>query len=96
MPKGYIIAHVTVTDPEPYAEYAAANNRIFSRYGGVYLARGGDAIAPEGPMKDRHVIIEFPDFETAKAAYNDPEYQENLKIRLDNSESEAVIVEGLA
>lgn len=95
MPKGYIIAHVTVTNPEAYAVYAAANNRIFSRYGGVYLVRGGEAIAPEGPMKDRHVIIEFPDYETAKAAYNDPEYQENLKIRLENSESDAVIVEGM-
>lgn len=94
MPKGYIIAHVTVTNPEPYAEYAAANNRIFSRHGGRYLVRGGEATAPEGPMKARHVVIEFPDFETAKAAYNDPEYQENLKIRLNNSESEVVIVEG--
>lgn len=94
MPNGYIIAHITVTDSEPYAEYALANNRIFSRYGGRYLARGGEAVAPEGPMKSRHVIIEFPDFETAKAAYNDPEYQENLKIRQNNSESEVVIVEG--
>ncbi|MFT7594111.1 MAG: hypothetical protein ACI8R4_001429 [Paracoccaceae bacterium] len=94
MPKGYIMAHVTVTDPERYAEYAAANNSIFTRYGGLYLVRGGEAIAPEGPMKARHVIIEFPDFATAQSAYNDPEYQENVKIRRGSSESEVVLVEG--
>lgn len=95
MPKGYIIAHVKVTDPDPYKTYAAANNAIFGRYDATYLVRGGDSVSPEGSMAGmRHVVIEFPSFEIAQAAYNDPEYQENLKIRLAASESSMVIVEG--
>ena len=96
MAKGYIIAHVTVTDPQTYARYVAGNDAIFSRFGGRYLVRGGASEAPEGPMKERHVIIEFPDFETARAAYRSAEYQEHMKLRLAASESDVVLVEGAA
>ena len=94
MPKGYIIAHVTVQNPDPYVEYAARNDEIFPKFGAKYLVRGGQSSTPEGDMKDRHVVIEFPSYQHALDAYNSPEYQENLKLRLANGISEMVIVEG--
>lgn len=94
MPKGYIMAHVKVTDPDAYKNYASKNDAIFSKYGGTYLVRGGASQAPEGHPYDRHVIIEFPSFEAAQNAYADPEYAENLKIRLAASDSSVVIVKG--
>lgn len=95
MPKGYIIAHVTVDDPEAYAPYVIANNKILSeRHGGRYLVRGGESTVVEGRAHERHVVIEFESFEAAKAAYNDPDYQENMKIRHASATSDVILVEG--
>ena len=46
---------------------------------------------PEGA---RHVVIEFPSYEAALTAYNDPEYQEVAEIRRRCAESTIIVVEG--
>lgn len=94
MPKGYIIGHVTLTDAEAYKPYAARNNEIFPRHGGTFLVRGGTSEILEGEGHARHVIVEFPSYEAALACYNDPDYQENMKIRQANSEGTIIVVEG--
>jgi len=95
MAKGYIIAHVTVKDADAYAEYARANNAILgTKHGGRYMVRGGQSETLEGTANERHVVIEFDSYATARAAYNDPEYQENMKIRQANADSVVILVEG--
>jgi uncharacterized protein (DUF1330 family) len=94
MPKGYWIAHVTVTNPEDYAEYVRLDTPVVEEYGGRFIVRGGRSEAPEGPMKERHVVVEFPDYETALACYRSEAYQKAAAIRRANSESDIVIVEG--
>ncbi|MEO0911382.1 MAG: DUF1330 domain-containing protein [Pseudomonadota bacterium] len=94
MPKGYWIGHITVTNPEAYKEYVDRDTPIIEGHGGRFIVRGGQSEAPEGPMKDRHVVIEFPDYETARAAYYSDAYQDVLKIRQANAESDILIVEG--
>ena len=98
MPKGYIIAHITVTDPEAYKEYVVKDTPILERLGARFVVRGGqsqtfECAAPEG---QRHVVIEFPSYEAALAAYNDPEYQEVAEIRRRTAESVIYVVEGHA
>ena len=95
MPKGYWIVHVTVSDAEAYKEYIRLDTPVMERHGAKFLVRGGQATAPEGPQKDRHVIIEFDSYQAALDAYNDPDYQAAAKIRLANSASDIVIVEGM-
>ena len=95
MPKGYIIGHVTIHDAEAYKPYAERNNGIFPRHGGRFLVRGGMAETVEGESHPRHVVIEFPSFDAARAAYNDPEYMENLKTRQASSDGVIVLVEGV-
>ena len=73
MPKGYLIGHVTVTNPDEYAEYVRLDTPIFDRFGGKILVRGGQSTDPESPQKERHVVIEFPDYATALACYNSAE-----------------------
>jgi len=94
MKKGYWMGSVTVTDPENYPKYIAANKAAFDKYGAKFLARGGRFESPEGPTGTRNVIIEFESFEQALACYHSPEYQEALKLRLAYSNTHIVIVEG--
>ena len=94
MPKGYVIAHITVTDPERYAEYVRRDTPIVERFGGRFLARAGPSETLEGASKDRHVVIEFPDMETARTFYRSDEYQEVSRIRQAFAESDLILVEG--
>lgn len=92
--KGYIIGHVTVTNPQAYGAYVERDTPILESYGARFIVRAGRSIAPEGPMKERHVVMEFPSFEAAKSAYYSEEYQAIVGIRFDNAQSDIVIVEG--
>lgn len=94
MPKGYMIASVTVRDAEAYKEYVARDTPILKGYGGRFLIRGGEVGAREGDGYERNVVIEFPDYETALKCYNSPEYQEVAEIRRANADSRIVVVEG--
>ena len=94
MPKGYIIANITVRDAEAYKEYVARDTPIFESYGAKFLVRGGRVGASEGDTLERTVVIEFPDLETALRCFNSPEYQEVAEIRRANAESRIVVIEG--
>ena len=95
MPKGYIIAHVTVDDPVAYQAYVDRNNQILPPLGAKPLARGGAFEQPEGPQYERHVIFEYPSYDAAKASYHNKEYQQNAEIRFANATSMVVVVEGV-
>ena len=56
--------------------------------------RGGKYDGVEGQCRSRNVVIEFPDYATAVACYNSPEYQANRKIRQANAITDLLIVEG--
>ncbi|MBP0481522.1 DUF1330 domain-containing protein [Sagittula salina] len=94
MPKGYIIGHITVKDPEAYREYVERDTPILHRLGGRFIVRGGQSQVVEGTAHDRHVVIEFPTYAEALAAYNDPDYQEVAAIRHATADSVILVVEG--
>ena len=94
MAKGYWIGRVDVHNEEGYKPYAEANAAIFKKFGARYLVRAGKFECPEGAARSRNVVIEFPNYETALACYNSPEYQENLKVRQPHSDADIVVIEG--
>lgn len=94
MPKGYVIVHVTVNDPERYSNYAAAGLGVLEKFGGKILVRGGRAETREGRLRDRHIIIEFDSFDKAVEWYESEQYAPALAIRKECADSDFVIVEG--
>jgi uncharacterized protein (DUF1330 family) len=94
MPKGYWIARVDVHDPDRYQEYVKANAKAFSKYGARFLVRGGKHVVASGKARERNVVIEFRDYETALACHESQEYQEARKVRDTASEADVLIIEG--
>jgi uncharacterized protein (DUF1330 family) len=94
MAKAYWIGRVQVNDEAKYKPYADANPAIFRKFGAKFVVRGGRFDGKEGQSRPRNVVIEFPDYATAVACYNSPEYQANMKIRQANAITDLIIVEG--
>ena len=94
MAKAYWIARVDVNNDDGYKPYALANPAIFKKFGARFVVRGGKFEGPEGTSRSRNVVIEFPDYATALACYNSPEYQANIKVRQPHSVADLVIIEG--
>jgi len=95
MPKGYIIGHITVNDPDAYKEYVEKDTPILQRLGGEFVIRGGQSQVMEGSAESRHVVIAFPSYQAALDAYHDPDYQEVAKIRHRTATSTILVVEGI-
>ncbi len=95
MKKGYWIAHITVTDPDGYPDYIAADKLAFDKFGARFPVRGGACTGPEGPIRDRHVVIEFDSYQQALQCCNSPEYQNVVTLRQRYADSEIMIVEGV-
>ena len=97
MPYGYVIAQISVTDPEAYPAYVAMVQPIVEKYGGAFIVRGGRAESHEGtPPGDRNVVIRFPSYEAAVAWYHSDDYAEAKALRQSASTSVQTIVEGVA
>ncbi len=95
MPKGYLIAHATVTNPEKWAEYVANSKIALDKYEGKPIARGGRSEIIEGEGTARNVIIEFPSYEHAHGYATSPEYAAAKILRQGAGTMNMTIVEGI-
>jgi uncharacterized protein (DUF1330 family) len=92
----YMIARVKVTDPEQYKKYIAVTPGIIEKFGGRFIARGGEAVTLEGPQETgRIVVIEFPALENIRNFYASAEYKAAMKLREGAAEMRLVGVAGV-
>lgn len=95
MPKGYWIGHVEVHDAEAYKDYIAGATPAYKEFGAKFLVRGTPTEQMEGDLLgSRHVVIEFPTIEAARACYNSETYQAARQHRLNASNGCLMISEG--
>ena len=63
----YIIARITVTDPEQYEEYKKLSPGAIEAFGGEFIVRGGETETLEGPHEsNRLVVVRFDSMEQAR------------------------------
>ena len=71
MPYGYVVAQITVTDPDAYPAYMEKVKPVIARFGGEFLVRGGRSQSYEGtPPGERTVVVRFPSYEKAMEWYH--------------------------
>ena len=92
----YLIADLTITDPETFKRYQQAVPATVEKHGGRYLVRGGEHETLEGDWRpDRLVVLEFPNMTTLKKWYNSEDYRKIIGLRTAASTGTVVVVEGM-
>lgn len=99
-----VLAEVEVTDPAVVDDYLALTIPSIDDFGGKYLVRSRIPDPLEGNWsRQRIVILEFPDLDTAHAWYNSDSYrraravgQPGMIRRFAIVESESFVTEALS
>ena len=61
--------------------HVGLSERDLKEHGGRFLVRGGTREVPEGQVRGRTVVLEFPSFQAALDCYHSPEYQAAKHLR---------------
>lgn len=95
MSKGYwVTTYRKINDPSKLAAYGQLAAPAVTAAGGKFVVRGvADEIREQG-LKERTVVIEFPSYEEAVAAYDSDAYKEALAVLGDAAERDLRIVRG--
>ena len=92
----YFIIQINITNPENYKDYIVQVTPIVKKFGGEYIIRGGKSENVEGIWPfERTVVLKFPSYEMVKKWHDSEEYRPIRKIREDNSEGNAIIIDGV-
>jgi uncharacterized protein (DUF1330 family) len=92
----YVIAEVTVTDPQGFEEYRQMVPATVAKYGGKFIVRGGQMEKMEGNWEPKRlVILEFDSAERAKQWWASEDYREAKALRQRTATTNLVIVEGV-
>ena len=96
MPSAYIIAHVTVTNPEQYEAYKKLLTIAMQVYGAEICVRGGKVQVLEGNWAPtRVVVLKFPSLEAAKQYNASVEYSAARISRQGAAVMNMIAVEGV-
>ena len=95
----YMIVMGTVYDREAFmSRYASQLAPLYERHGGAYVAVTGDVETLEGDTPFESVVMSrWPDKDSARAFWNDPEYRDLADLRIENEwgDFNVVVVDAL-
>jgi uncharacterized protein (DUF1330 family) len=91
----YIVAHVEIRDWDAYRQYMRHTPRVIHKFGGRFIARGGETVTLEGSEETlRVVLIEFPSMDQAKSFYSSAEYARTKMFRQGAGAAKFVAIDG--
>ena len=92
----YVIAHIDVKDPVRYEDYKKMSPVSIQKFGGRFIARGGQAEVLEGTWQPKRlVLLEFPSVEVAKQWWASEDYRPAKELRQATSVGDMIVLEGI-
>lgn len=92
----YVIVDIEIVDPSGFEEYRKRVVPMVEKWGGNYVAAGGNLETLEGDWNPKRIVmIQFPSMSRAKEWLNCEEYREVGKIRHRTARTNMVLVEGM-
>ena len=92
----FAICHLRSVEFGPeIGRYLEEIDETLEPYGGEFRVHGGTPEVVEEPWEGVVVVIEFPDSDAAREWYRSEAYREILPLRTENSDSSAILVEGV-
>src|SRR5260221_10909771 len=91
----YVIGEIEVTDPATYEDYRKQVGAVVAKYGGKFIARGGQTQALEGGWSPKRlVILELGTMEQALKWYRSPRHSPLIQPPPKASRGKMVAIEG--
>ena len=91
----YMIIESKVMNLEKYQQYISQVPPIIAKYGGHYLARGGQVTSVIGDWKpERMIVLEFPSEANIHECLSSAEYRAIAPLRKAGAEVRAVVLPG--
>ncbi|MFD8596056.1 DUF1330 domain-containing protein [Kitasatospora sp. NPDC059646] len=93
----YALAQVHSVELGPdILEYLQRIDATLDPFGGRFVVHGGRFETMEGSWgRDGLILIEFPDYERARAWYDSPAYRDILELRTRHMTADVIIAEGV-
>jgi uncharacterized protein (DUF1330 family) len=93
----YVIAQISITDRDVYSRYQTRFTDVFRQFKGRLLAADENAEVFEGEwMRDKVILMSFPDKEAFEEWAFSPAYQEIAKDRKAGSEGVVLLVKSFS
>jgi len=93
----YMIIDIQINDEALYRQYVQRVPEVIGKYGGKYLARGGQVTPWSGSWNpQRIVLIEFETMDHLRRCFESAEYRQIAPLGRQSTIGRAVVVQGCA
>ena len=95
MPKGYLVAHIRVHEPEEFERFKDLSRRAIEAHECRVLVRNPSPEIKEGTVTGMVIVIEFDDIAAARTFYESDAYRAARAEREVSAETDLLLVEGV-
>jgi len=92
----YLVVEAILTNPKEFIGYTKAVPPLVTRFGGEYIALGGESESLEGDWGATKIVLhKWPSMDAARQFWNSDEYTEAKKLREGAGTFRVMLVDGL-